>query len=155
MYVQGALDDQPQDVVVHGLLVEIVGAHADGLDRVLAVELPRDHDHLGVRGSPQGLDQGEETLGDALRVRRQAQVLQHHGGLVPAQGRDRLAAGSGREHLVIVETPLELLLQPRVVLNDQQLGLAFRHRLSAHPGASQGPFVTRSPDNTRSSGLNL
>ncbi len=85
--LERALHQQPQHVGVHGLLVEIVGAQAHGTDGVLLVELAGDHDHLGARGELQGLEQGGKALGDALGVRRQAQVLQHDRRLVPAQGR--------------------------------------------------------------------
>ncbi len=129
--LEGALHEQAQHVGVHGLLVEIVGAHAHGLDGVLLVELAGDHDDLGAGGQPQDLEQGGEALRDALGVRRQAEVLQHHRRLVAAQGRQRARPVGRGNDLVIVEAPLELLLQPRVVLDDQQFRLVLSHsRLS-------------------------
>ena len=68
----GALHDQLQRVDVDGLLIEIVGAEADGLDRVALVAVARDDDDFRERRELQDLAQRRETLADAAVVGRQA-----------------------------------------------------------------------------------
>ena len=88
----GALHDQLQRVDVDGLLIEVVGAEADGLDGVALVAVARDDDDLRERRELQNLAQRGEALADAAVVGRQAEILQHDGRLVAAQlvdGRSR------------------------------------------------------------------
>ena len=127
--LKGALHEQAQDVGVHGLLVEIVGAQADRPHRVLLVELPGDDDDLGVGRELECLEQAGEPLGDPLGIRGQAQVLQYDGGFVATQRGDRRATVRRDDHFIIVEAPLELLLQARVVFDDQQFWLVLGHLL--------------------------
>ena len=131
--VEGALHQQAQHVGVDRLLVEIVGAQADGPHRVLLVELPGHDDDLGVGRELERLEQAGEPLGDPFGVRGKTQVLQHDGGLVTTQRRDRGGAIRHGDHFVIAEAPLELLLQSRVVLDDQQLRFVFGHASSPVP----------------------
>jgi hypothetical protein len=125
--VQGALDHQFEDVGLERLLEEIVGAEADRLDRVAAVEVAGDDDDLGQRRQREDLLQRGEALGGAVGVGRQAEVEQHHRRFVAAQLGDRVVAVGGDDDLVVVEAPFELLLQPEVVFHQQDLLLGFAH----------------------------
>ena len=116
--VEGARDDQPQHVRVDGLGIEVAGAQAHGADRIVAVRIAGHHDDLGARGDTQHLLQRRQPFGHAVRIGRQPQVLEHHGGLGPAQASEGLRSRGRRYHGVVVEAPLELLLQPGVVLDD-------------------------------------
>ena len=129
--VERAAHDQLEHVRVHGLLAEVVGALGHGPDAVLGIGLAGDDDHLGARRDAQGLGQGREALGHAFRVRGQTEVLEHHGRFMPTQGRDRGGAGIGDDDLAVVEAPLELLLQPGVVLDDEELWLFRAQAVSA------------------------
>src|SRR4030095_11611311 len=71
-------------------------------------------------------------------VRRKTEILQNDRRLVAPQRRDGARAGVGRLHLVTVATPTELLLQPRVVFDDQQLWTVLGHALSSLGGAAPG-----------------
>jgi hypothetical protein len=86
----------------------------------LAIAVAGDHDDLGVRRERQHLLQRLEPLADAVGIRWQPEILQHHGRLGAAQLADRGLPVAGDEHFVVVEAPLQLLLQPRVVLDDEQ-----------------------------------
>ena len=55
-----------------------------------------------------------------VRMRRQSEVHGHDRRLVAAQLRDRRFAVAGHDRFVLVEGPAHLLLQRRVVLDDQQ-----------------------------------
>ena len=79
----------------------------------------RDH-HLGGRRQLQNLLQRREALRRAVRVGRQAEVEGDHAGLVGTQQLDGLLAVAGHEHLIVLEAPLQLPLQARVVLDDQK-----------------------------------
>jgi hypothetical protein len=76
--MQRAGDHQLQHVGFERLLEEIVGAKVDRLDRVRAVEIAGDDDHLGERCQRQDLLQRGQTLGGAVHVGRQSEVEQHH-----------------------------------------------------------------------------
>ena len=88
-----ALHDELQRVDVDRLLVEVVGAEAHGFHGVALVAMARDHDDLRERRERENLAQRRETFGHALVVRRQTEILQHDGRLVPAQLVDRAASG--------------------------------------------------------------
>ena len=60
-------------------------------------------------------------------ARRQTEVLQHDRGFITAHRSDGGRPVRHGDHLVFVEAPLELLLQPRVVLHDQQRRLVVSH----------------------------
>src|SRR6056297_1964260 len=117
--MEGTVDQQAQRVGVHRLLIEVVGADAYRLDGVLLVAVAGDHDHLGMGGEADDLLQRRHALADALGVRRQAEILEDDGGLVAAEFRDGVRAVLRRQHLVVLEAPFELALQPRVVLDNQ------------------------------------
>jgi hypothetical protein len=132
-----------QRVGVDRLLVKVVGAERDRLQRVLLVAVAGNDNHLGVRGQFQEFLQGGETFFDALGVRWQPQVLQHDHRVMPPQFRDGSSAVLGRGDVVILEAPLELRQQPGVVLDDQELSVLF---------GQDGPFT---PKRRRISGLSL
>ena len=67
-----ALHDQLQRVDVDGLLIEVVGAEADGLHGVALVAVARDDDDLRERRELQDLAQRREAFADAAVVGRQA-----------------------------------------------------------------------------------
>ncbi len=128
--LERALHQELEHVGVDRLLVEIVGPKADGLDRVLLVELPGHHDHLGGRGDLQGLEQRRHALGHTLGVRRQSEVLQDDGRLVSPHRSNRRGSVASGDDFVTVKAPLELLLQPRVIFDDQQCRLIRSHGFS-------------------------
>ena len=94
-------------------------SEADRAHCVLLVQLPRHDDDLRVGREPEYLEQAVESLGDALRVRGQAQILQHDGRFVATQRRDRCGAIRRGNHFILGKGPPELLLQAQVVFNDQ------------------------------------
>ena len=146
MDLEGALDQQLEHVRIDGLLVEIVGAETDGLDRVLLVELAGHHDHLGGRGDLQGLEQRGHALGDALGVGRQPEILQHDRRLVPAHGGDgrrpRSAAVttsySSKHHL-------SCFCSPGSSSTISNVGLVLSHRtlLGAWPAGATIPMFVK------------
>ena len=66
----------------------------------------------------QRLGKCRQPFFDAFRFRRQTKVLQNHGGLVAAEFGDRGLTIFGRVHVIALKTPLELLQETGVVLND-------------------------------------
>jgi hypothetical protein len=120
MQEQGALYHQAQHVGVERLLLKIVGAHADRAQYIGAVLVTGQDNDLGVRRRAQDVAQQRQTLARAVRIGRQAQVHGHHGWLMAAQLRQRRFAPLGQQHLIVVQSPAQLLLQPRIVLHYQQ-----------------------------------
>jgi hypothetical protein len=125
--VECALHDELEHLGVDGFRIEVPGAEADGAHRALAVGIAGNNDDLGLRRKRKQLLERRHALAHALGVRRQAEVLQHHGRFEAAHVRHRLAARGRLDHFVAVEAPLELLLQPEVVLDDQEALLVFGH----------------------------
>ncbi len=123
----GAVDDELQYVSVHRLLVEVVGAEADRLDRILLVAMTGHDDDLRRRREAQHLLERRKPLGHAFGVGRQAEVLEHDGRLVPAQLRQCGIAVLGDEDIEVLETPPQLALQPLVVFHDQKPSTLFGH----------------------------
>ena len=117
--VECAIDEQSQRIGVDRFLVEIVGALRYSRERVFLVAVAGHNDNLRVRCEFQRLGKGREPLFDALGLRRQAQVLQHHGGLVPSQLGNRRFAILGREHVVALEAPFELAQEARIVFDNE------------------------------------
>jgi hypothetical protein len=130
VHVEGAADDEPQHIRIDRLLIEVIGAERHGLQCALAIGVAGHDDDLGLRRDAQDLGQRRQAFGDAFRVRRQAQILEHDRRLETAQSGQRLAARRHQQGLVVVETPLELALQPQVVLDDEQFVLLLTHRLA-------------------------
>ena len=91
-----ALHDQLQRVDVDGLLIEVVGAEADGFHGVALVAVARDDDDLRERRELQDLAQRREAFADAAVVGRQAEILQDDRRLVAAQLVDGRRAIGGR-----------------------------------------------------------
>ena len=123
VHVEGPLDDEQQHIRIDGLLVEVVRPRADGPNGIVEFAIAGHDDHFRVRGQLQRLFQRLQTLADAFGIRRQSEVLQNDGGLVAAQLSDRRFPIGCGEELVVLETPLQLTLDTRVVLDDQQLRL--------------------------------
>ena len=57
---------------------------------------------------------------------------------MPAQSRERRLPRIGDDYFEVVEGPLELALQPGVVLDNQQLGLVLGHERSDSRPAARG-----------------
>ena len=124
----GAFDDGAEDVDFDGLLAEIVGAAGDGAERVGAVPVGGGDDDAGVRGDAcQAVERGE-TFGDAVRVRREAEIHDGDGGLLPAGEGEGGETFMGEEEVEGGEGPAVLAADPGVILDNQQLG--FGHRAS-------------------------
>ncbi len=67
-------------------------------------------------------------------MRRQPEVHRHDGRLEATQLGDRGAAVVGDDGLVAVERPAHLLLQRRIVLDDQERLACIRHQAASSSG---------------------
>jgi hypothetical protein len=114
------VDDEREHGQVDRLLTEIIGAEPDCAQRVLASLPPGDHDDLGRRREAQQLGDGRKALFHPVRIGGQTEVLQHQRRLEPPRRGDRLLARAGTLDLEPIERPLQLPLQSRIVLDDQQ-----------------------------------
>ncbi len=142
----GAIDDELQDIGVYRLLVEIVSPEANGLHGIVLVTMARHDNDLRRRGKPEDLLQRGKAFRDALRIRRQAKVLQDHRRLVPAQLGKCGFAVLGYQHFVILKAPAQLALQPPVVLHHQQPPPLFAHPLPLASVLGRRQFRQRQPD---------
>ena len=113
------IDDQRQHLGIDGLLAEVIGAETNGAQGMLAPLAARHDDDLGTRRRVQDLADGGETFLDAVRIRRQAEVLQHDRRLEAPQGVQRISARRGAIDLELIQGPFELALQPGIVLDHQ------------------------------------
>ena len=139
--VKRAIDDQAENLGVDRFLIEIVGAHADGAEGIVFVAVPGDHDDFRARRQPLDLGQRVHALADAVGLRRQAKVEQHHLRFVAAQVRDGALPVLGEKQLVAVERPAELACQPRIVLHDEQtLGLSLHDCCGPPVSPFNSPF---------------
>ena len=86
-----------------------------------------DHDYLGIRRQGKDLLEERKALGNPAGIRRQTQVQRHDRRLQPAQVRNRTLAVLCHCDLEILETPLQLALQARVVFNNQEFVFAVCH----------------------------
>ncbi len=116
---QRTIEGQGQQFGLEGLGEEVVGAHAHRPDGVLAIVLAGEHDDLGVGRKGEDLAEQPETLGDVVRGRRQAEIHRHDSRLVAPELGDRFFPVAGNHRLVLIEGPAHLLLQRRIVLDDQ------------------------------------
>ncbi len=126
--------DNPQDLSdlycrsrAEGFGEEVVVAHADRAQRIAAVVLAGQCDHLGGRRERKDFLQGLESFIGGVRVGRQAQIQRGHQRFVPAKLRDGRFAVVGEDHVVPVERPAHLLLQTQIVFHHQQCGSVIRH----------------------------
>ncbi len=116
----GAIDDKTEQIGVDRLVEEIVGAHADRLQRMLTIIVAGHHDDLGVRRLTQNVFQRLETLARAIRVGWQAEIQRHDRRMMFADLIEGGLAVARDNDVVSLEAPLQLGLQTRVVLNNQQ-----------------------------------
>src|SRR3569623_216213 len=108
--VKGALDDEAQYFRVDGVLLEIIGAEADGAHGVGAVYVARHHDHLGAWRLLENLFQRREPLADANGVGRQTLILRDHRRLVTLEFRERGGAVARHHDIETLEAPAQLAL---------------------------------------------
>jgi hypothetical protein len=139
-------DGYRQQIGVDRLLVEIIGAHGDSAHCIGSVVMTGDDDHLGVRCERQHLFEQTETLGDAPRIGRQTEIQGDYRRLQPAQLGQGAIAIFGDRDIEILEAPLELTLQTRVVLYDQQFVFGFCHRLAILSLIGRLSHLNRIPD---------
>ena len=123
-------DGDAEQVRIDRLFVEIIGTHCDRAHRIGAVVVAGDHDDLGIRRQGQHLLQQAKTLADTTGIGRQAQVQRDHRGFESAQMGERGFAVFGDLDIEVLETPLQLALQTRVIFHDEELVFCFSHRLS-------------------------
>src|SRR5882672_1761847 len=142
VHPERALHDERQHFGVEWFLVEIVGALGNRAHGVFAFVVAGDHDHLRVRRERQYFLERRETLAHALRVRRQAEILQHDRRLVAAQLAQRALPVRGDDDLVLLETPAQLLLQTDVIFDDQQSAALARRRFHALLPSAAGSWIT-------------
>src|SRR4029077_16631792 len=83
--------------------------------------------NLGLRLELQPLLQSGHALADAGRGRGQAKALKHSRWLQPPHHCQRLGARGRLQNFIRIEAPLELLLQPEVVLDNQESWLLVSH----------------------------
>ena len=100
-------------------------------------------DDLAVGLERQDFGQGGETLGGAVGIGRKPEVEGDDRRFVQPHRFERAGAVADDDDRIIVIGPLELALQPFVVLDDQQgrLGRCVAHaifRSSARPAAAAG-----------------
>ena len=127
MHPERLIDRPREDFRLEWLGAEVVGTERDRLERVGAIVLPREHDHLGVRRKRMDLVQQRESFRRVIRMGRQAEIHGDDRGLVAAEERDRGLAIAGENRFVAVECPAHLFLQRRIVLDDEQRLVLFRH----------------------------
>ena len=125
--IEGSRHDESQRVCVDRLLVKIVGAEPDRLDGIVLIAVTGDDDDLRGRRKPQDVLHGGKALTDAVRIRRQSEVLQNDGGFVAAERVDGAGTIFGKNDLVVLEAPFELALQPGIVFDDKQFPEICRH----------------------------
>jgi hypothetical protein len=157
---EGALDDEGQELRLERLRVEVVRAKPDRLHRVRAVVLAGEDDHLRVGEERERLLQASQALGRLVRRGREPEVHRRDRRLEAAQLRERTLAVVRDDRLVLIERPAHLLLQRRVVLDDQQRPALFGRRCAhgltlalksakdsrlGRPGALTPPPAGRSP----------
>ena len=121
--LEGAADDQAELIDVDRLLIEIISARGDRLERAFARAVAGGDDDLGLGLEREDLFQSGETFGDAVGIGRQAEVERHHRRFGRADHIHGRGTVRGDQHLIIVIGPFELTLQPFVILDDQQPGL--------------------------------
>ena len=154
--VEGARDDQAQDVGIHGLLIEVVGTHGDRFDGVVAVVVAGNDNNLGFGSQGQDLLHQRQAFGGIGRVRRQSQVQGHYPGLVTAQVAEGGVPIASHEDFVVHEAPLQLALEAGIVLHHQQgflvrpLGVQLAASLDAGP-LSVGTVAAMTGSLTRNS----
>jgi len=73
-----ALDRPRENLGLERLSAEIVRAERDRLERVRAIVLPGQHDHLGVRSEHVHLFEQAETFARVVRIRRKPEIHGHH-----------------------------------------------------------------------------
>src|SRR6185437_15938597 len=124
---EGTAHDQAQHFEVQRFGAEIVSTAADGLDRVVAIAIARGHDDLGIGRFLQDVRDGGESLGGAIRIGRQTQILQHYRRLVAVQQLERGLSVAGHHHVVVLEAPTQLAPEAGIVLDDHQATLWLAH----------------------------
>src|SRR5690606_15190906 len=141
MHVEGAAHDELQHLCVDWLEVEIVGPKRHRAHRIVAIMVTGDDDDFGLRREAQYFAQRLHAFLDTFRIRRQAQILKDDGRLEAAQHSDRFAARRSEQDLAVIETPLKLLLEAEVVLDDEHFWLIFSHSVSLYQYGSCRPFL--------------
>ena len=149
VHVKGTTDNQTQFIDIHRFLVKIPGATGNRPQRTGFFAMAGSHDDLGIGLQAQYRIHGREALGGAVRVRRQSEIERHDVGFFRAQHFDRRFPVAGNDDLKIIIGPFQLLLQTRIIFNDQQL-FFFRLNFVRHHAALSSAGV--SPDRCLASG---
>ena len=122
--IRRPLEDDLQIRQLDGLLVVVERAEPDRAERVVAVAVAGEDDHLGVGRQLHDLVQRVEPLLGALGSRRQPEIQADDGRALALDRRHGLAAVLGEEQREIVsQRVLQLRADGFVVVDDQQLWL--------------------------------
>lgn len=131
---ESSFDRQREQFGFEWLGEEIVGAKTDGTQGVGAVVLSGEDDHLGVRCRRQCLLEQAEAFRDRIGRRRQPEVHGDDGRIVAMNHRQGAFAIARRQRFELVQRPAHLLLQRRVVFDNEQWPDLFRaHAASFSP----------------------
>ena len=118
---QGALHHDEEHVRIHGLGEEVIGAQADGLQRVARVPGAGDDDDLGAGAGGQ---QRAELLqpGGHAAIRREHQIQQDEGERAGLEGGAGGGAVRGLDELVarVAQQPAVDLAEGRVVVDEEE-----------------------------------
>ena len=114
------IDDQRQNCRVDRLGAEVIRAEPDGAHRVFLLILAADDDDLGIRRDFENLFQRRKPFDGRIRMRRQAEIERHHRRPETAHRGQGLGPIGGERNLAPLEAPFQLLLDARVVIDDQQ-----------------------------------
>ena len=137
---ESAPHDQPERVDIERLLVEVVGAALDRLQRALACAVAAGDDHLGVGLQFHDRVEDGEAFGGAVGVGRQAEIERDHRRRLGAQGGNRAVAVARDHDGEVVIGPLELRLQPGIVLDDEQGRFLLGHHATFAGSSVAGPL---------------
>ena len=114
------VDDESEHIRIKGLGKEIVSPEVDRPQRVGLVVLSRQHDDLGVGFEFEHLSEQLEAFQHGVRVRWQPQIHRHDRRRMATKLSECAFAVARGDRVEAIKRPFDLLLQRKVVLDDQQ-----------------------------------
>ena len=119
MQVECAAHDQAELFDINRLLIEIIRAALDGVERALAGAMTRGYDDFRIGLDRHNRIEHAEALGRAVRVRRQAEIERDDCRFFRPQGGDGGIVIAGNHDGEILIGPFQLRLQAFVILDDK------------------------------------